>query len=107
MHDVTRGGLLETLLEISLLSRVGIELDASRVPIRSVVAQFAEAFQFDPLWMISSGTLAATVPHYKVVEVTGALTKMAVLSADVGRVTDGVGVHLLCKGETIHYHHTR
>jgi len=27
MHDVTRGGLLETLLEISTLSDIGIEID--------------------------------------------------------------------------------
>jgi len=32
MHDVTRGGVLETLLEIALLSNVGISIDASRVP---------------------------------------------------------------------------
>ena len=62
MHDVTRGGVLETLLEIALLSNVGISIDASRVPIPPIVSRFARAFQFDPLKMISSGTLAATVP---------------------------------------------
>jgi hydrogenase expression/formation protein HypE len=49
MHDVTRGGVLETLLEIALLSNVGISIDASRVPILPIVSQFAKAFQFDPL----------------------------------------------------------
>ena len=107
MHDVTRGGLLETLLEISLLSAVGIELDASRVPIRPVVAQFAEAFQFDPLRMISSGTLAATVPPSRVPEATGPLTKMGVLSADVGRVIEGGRVRILRKGETTDYRDIR
>jgi len=107
MHDVTRGGLLETLLEISHLSGVGIEVDASRLPIPPVVARFAQAFKFDPLRMISSGTLATTVPPDRLADVTGALTRMGVRSADVGRVTDGVGVRLLCKGETIHYHQIR
>ncbi|MBN2469005.1 MAG: hydrogenase expression/formation protein HypE [Deltaproteobacteria bacterium] len=107
MHDVTRGGLLETLLETSLLSSVGIELDASLVPIPSVVAQFAEAFQFDPLRMISSGTLAATVPADRLADASDALTKIGVLSAEVGRVIDGAGVHLLRKGEPTHYRHIR
>ena len=41
MHDVTRGGLLETLLEIAHLSGVGIEVDASRLPIPPVISRFA------------------------------------------------------------------
>ena len=107
MHDVTRGGLLETLLEISHLSGVGIEVDASRLPIPPMVARFAQTFKFDPLRMISSGTLATTIPPDRVGDVTGTLTRMGVLSADVGRVTDGVGVRLLRKGETIHYRQMR
>jgi len=62
MHDVTRGGLLETVLEIAYLSGVGIEIDNARFPIPPIVARFAQAFHFDPLRMISSGTLVATVP---------------------------------------------
>ena len=86
---VTRGGLLETLLEISHLSGVGIEVDASRLPIPPMVARFAQTFKFDPLRMISSGTLATTVPPDRVADVTGALTRMGVLLADVGRVAEG------------------
>jgi hydrogenase expression/formation protein HypE len=107
MHDVTRGGLLETLLEIAHLSEVCIEIDASRLPIPSVVARFAEAFEFDPLRMISSGTLATTVPPDKLADVTDALTKIGVFSTDVGRVTDGDGVNILREVETIHYHQIR
>jgi hydrogenase maturation factor len=107
MHDVTRGGLLETLLEISLLSSVGIELDASLVPIPSVVAQFAETFQFDPFRMISSGTLAATLPPSKVPEVMNALNRLGLLTADVGRITEGSGVRILRAGETTDYQDIR
>jgi len=107
MHDVTRGGILETLLELAQLSKVCIEVDDSRLPIPSVVGRFAQAFQFDPLRMISSGTLAATVPPDRIADVTGALTKIGTLSADVGRVTDGVGVRLHRKEETLHYRRIR
>jgi hydrogenase expression/formation protein HypE len=103
MHDVTRGGLLETLLEIAYLSAVGMEVDASRLPIRPVVARFAQALHFDPLRMISSGTLAATVPPDRVADVTDALKKMGIPLADVGRVIEGTGVRLLGREDTIHY----
>jgi hydrogenase expression/formation protein HypE len=107
MHDVTRGGVLETLLEIALLSNVRISIDASRVPIPPIVSQFANAFQFDPLRMISSGTLAATVPPDRMPDVSDSLRKAGVPFADVGRVTEGDGVLLLQKGENTHYREIR
>ena len=66
MHDVTRGVLLETLMEIAYLSEVGIEVDMSQIPMRSIVLRFTRAFKFDPIRMISSGTLVATIPPEKV-----------------------------------------
>ena len=107
MHDVTRGGLLETMLEMAYLSGLGMEVEASRLPIRPVVARFAQAFHFDPLRMISSGTLAATVPPDRVADVTDGLRKIGIFSADVGRVIEGAGVRLLGKEETLHYREIR
>jgi len=103
MHDVTRGGLLETLLEIACLSEVGIEIEFSRLPIPPIVSRFARAFQFDPLRMISSGTLAVTVPPERVDDVSRALEQLGTAFAFVGRVMEGTGVRVLHDGETIHY----
>lgn len=104
MHDVTRGGLLETLLEMASLSGVAIEVDASRLPIPAVVARFAERFRFDPLWMISSGTLVATVPAGRVAEVSRVLEQeRRVPFAFVGRVAEGSGVHVRRDGEVQHF----
>ena len=107
MHDVTRGGLLETLLEIASLSGVAIEVDAALLPISPVVSRFAKAFQFDPLWMISSGTLAATVPARQVAEVSRVLTETGMPFAFVGRIIEGAGVHVRRNGEIEHYHDIR
>lgn len=107
MHDVTRGGLLETLLEIAYLSGVGIELDGSHVPIAPVVSRFARAFMFNPMKMISSGTLAATVPSERVRNVSQALTELGMTFAFVGRVTEGVGVRVLQDGTSVHYREIR
>ena len=107
MHDVTRGGLLETLLELASLSKVSIEVDASLLPIPPIVSRFAKAFQFDPLWMISSGTLLATVPAGRAAEVTRALTETGIPFAFVGKVMEGSGVHVRCNGEIVHYRDIR
>jgi hydrogenase expression/formation protein HypE len=95
MHDVTRGGLLESLLEISLLSQVGMEVQVDQIPVWPEVAQFAEAFGFDPLRMISSGTLVATISSERVEAAVRALDEIGVAAYDVGQVIDGEGVRLL------------
>lgn len=103
MHDVTRGGLLETLLEMAYLSGNGIEIDGAQVPMPPVVSRFAQAFKFDPMKMISSGTLAATVPSERVKNVSQALTGHGMTFAIVGRVTEGTGVSVLKDGGSVHY----
>jgi hydrogenase expression/formation protein HypE len=107
MHDVTRGGLLETLLEVAYLSSVGIEVTTSLIPIRPVVARFAQAFKFDPLRMISSGTLVATIPEQKIKGAAQAMKLLGVPYADIGRVTLGNGVTIFEDGKQVEYHEIR
>lgn len=103
MHDVTRGGLLETLLETADLSAVGIEVHFDRIPIPEVVKQFSEAFGFDPLKMISSGTLVATVDPDHLEEVMGQLVENGISFADIGVIVPGKGVRIFKDDEIIHY----
>jgi len=103
MHDVTRGGLLETLLEIAALSEVGMQVDAQHIPIQRIVSRFAEAFQFDPLKMISSGTLVATIPSEYVESASRSLVEEGIHFADVGQVIDGQGVDITQQGQVLHY----
>jgi hydrogenase expression/formation protein HypE len=103
MHDVTRGGLLETLLEISYLLGVGIEVDASRLPIAPVIGRFARTFGFDPLRMISSGTLVATVSPGQTGAAVQALKEAGVPCVEVGRVTEGTGVRIVRDRQMVHH----
>lgn len=103
MHDVTRGGLLETLLEIAKLSEVGMQVDAQRIPIHRIVSRFAESFQFDPLRMISSGTLVATIPPEHVESASRSLLEKGIPFADIGQIIEGNGVKILKNGEVKHY----
>ena len=103
MHDVTRGGLLETLLEISYLSHVAIEFRTDTLPIPHIVRRFSEAFQYDPLRMISSGTLAATVPPRYKEAVAQSLTKIGRPFDFIGRVIEGNGVYVHGDATVTHY----
>jgi hydrogenase maturation factor len=103
MHDVTRGGILETLLEISRLSGVGLDIAYENIPITDIANRFSKAFQFDPLKMISSGTLVATVPPSKLVGARQALEEKNIRNAVVGEVTTGEDVAIRRSGEVNKY----
>lgn len=94
---------METLLEIADLSGVGIEVTFPALPIPPIVSRFAEAFGFDPLRMISSGTLAVAVPPERVEAVSEGLEELETPFAFVGRVTNGAGVRVHKDGETAYY----
>jgi hydrogenase expression/formation protein HypE len=103
MHDVTRGGLLETMLEIAQLSGVGLEVKAECVPIPDIVARFAQAFGFNPLKMISSGTLASTITTDKLEEAQQQLIEKQIPFAVIGKAVPGKGVKLIEKNQVTHY----
>jgi hydrogenase maturation factor len=103
IHDVTRGGLLETLLELAQRSEVGLQVHASQVLIHPVVSRFAQAFQFDPLKMISSGTLVATVPFELVEAASQSLVEKGISFADIGQVIEGSGVQIITDGQVTRY----
>jgi hydrogenase expression/formation protein HypE len=105
MHDVTRGGLLETLLEMALLSSVGIRVRYSSIPIPPVVSRFVNAFQFDPLKMISSGTLVAAVNPARLEESKAILIEAGIPFADIAEVIPGEGVKVIKDQRTIQYQH--
>ena len=107
MHDVTEGGLLETLLEIALLSDVEIRVDFDKIPVPPVAHRFAKAFDFDLIKMISSGTLAASIPPEKLPEAEKALEQAGVLFADIGTVHQGQGVKIAQEGRVDSYEEVR
>ena len=101
MHDVTRGGLLETLLEIVELSGVGLQVDYESVLIPRLL--ICSAFNFDPLKMISSGTLALTISAEHIEEAQQQLDEKQIPYAVIGKAVPGKGVQLIKENQVIHY----
>lgn len=103
MHDVTRGGLLETLLEVAKLSSLGIIVDADAILVPPIVARFSHAFHFDPLKMISSGSLVATISSSSVQRAAKSLNEKGIPFADIGIVGEGQGVNIIENGQSTSY----
>jgi hydrogenase expression/formation protein HypE len=61
LRDVTRGGLAAVLNELAAASRVGIEFDETKVPLRPEVNAACEMLGLDPLYVANEGKLVAIV----------------------------------------------
>ncbi|MEW6028891.1 MAG: hydrogenase expression/formation protein HypE [Chloroflexota bacterium] len=63
LRDATRGGLSAVLNELADASRVGIEFDETKVPLRPEVASACEMLGLDPFYIANEGKLVAIVPE--------------------------------------------
>lgn len=98
IHDPTRGGVVEALLEMAEASGKAFHVTATAIPVPPVVRRFADVFAFDPLRMISSGTLVVTVPAEKLPQALRAAEDLDLPFAVIGTVQEGRGVHL-CRSD--------
>jgi hydrogenase expression/formation protein HypE len=55
MRDPTRGGLSATLNEIATASKVGMEIEEARVPVREQVQSACEILGLDPVYVANEG----------------------------------------------------
>ncbi len=97
MHDATRGGVAEALLEMAHASGTYIEVYEEKMPVTTETLIFAEKLGFDPLWMISSGTLVISVSPEKEKKAIEILKNMGILASVAGKVigkgNPGVLIH--------------
>lgn len=86
MHDPTEGGVLAGLVELARAGGVDVAVDADAVPVRSETRALCEAMGVDPLRVLGSGGLLATVSPDEVDDALAALEREGITAADVGRV---------------------
>jgi hydrogenase expression/formation protein HypE len=63
LRDATRGGLSAVLNELAGSSKVGIEFDERKVPIRPEVNAACEMLGLDPLYIANEGKLVCILPE--------------------------------------------
>jgi hydrogenase expression/formation protein HypE len=62
LRDATRGGLAAVLNELAASSKVGIEFDERKVPLRPEVNAACEMLGLDPFYVANEGKLVAILP---------------------------------------------
>jgi hydrogenase expression/formation protein HypE len=86
MHDPTEGGVVAGLVELARASGVVLDVDRAAVPVREETRLLCDAVGVDPLRVLGSGALAATVPADHADEVLTALRAEGIEAGEVGRV---------------------
>ncbi|GAJ20682.1 unnamed protein product, partial [marine sediment metagenome] len=61
MHDPTEGGIANALWEISQAARVKILVEEKKIPINKETRSICNYYRLDPLYLIASGSLLATL----------------------------------------------
>jgi hydrogenase expression/formation protein HypE len=86
LRDLTRGGLAAALNELASASKVGVEFDETKVPVRPAVRAACEMLGFDPLYVANEGKLVCFVPEAAAEAVLGAMR-----AHPLGRETRRIG----------------
>lgn len=89
LRDATRGGLSAVLNELAEASKIGIEFEETKVPIRPEVASACEMLGLDPFYIANEGKLVAIVPEKWAEKILMAMrsSEFGRHAAIIGRVT--------------------
>ena len=101
MHDPTEGGVRAGIHEIAFASRVRLDVDLDRIPVREETAAFCRHFGIDPLGLIGSGALLVTVPGARVAALRRAWARQGIEGHLIGTVGAGRGVRATRRGHRV------
>ncbi len=89
MHDPTEGGVLCGLAEIAYASKTSLIVHLDKIKVLPTTSKLSSALGLDPLKMLSSGALIATVPRKYVDIALDALLKKGIEAYVIGEVVKG------------------
>lgn len=87
LHDPTEGGVATGVREIAAASGLGAVMDRELVPLLGATRAIASFYDIDPLGMLSSGTLLATVTAEKTDFVAAHARDAGIEVAIIGKLT--------------------
>lgn len=86
MHDPTEGGLIGGLTEVAYASNKTIEVWEDKVPVANETKIVCDALGIDPLKLISSGVLLASIPEDKLGRAIEVINSIGINASIIGRV---------------------
>ncbi len=88
LHDVTEGGLITALREVATASKLGLVVEAESVPLLPECAAICQALAIDPLGLLGSGALIATLPASEAPGALRALDRIGVSGWEIGQMME-------------------
>ena len=88
MHDITEGGVLGAVWELSEISGVGVELEEDKIPVSEVTRKICDHFGINYLRLISSGCMMIIVHPDREEAVMEAIRNVGVDVTRIGRVME-------------------
>jgi hydrogenase maturation factor len=101
MHDATEGGVLQALRELAVASGGRAVIDVDKLKIDEPVEAITKAVNLDPLRILSSGCIVASVPPSSVGGFEKAVEELRVQYSRVGYMERGSGEVVLKKGSVV------
>ena len=98
MHDVTEGGILGAIHELSLASACGVEVEIEKIPLGAAQQQVCACFGIDPLFSIGAGSLIITAHPEKANDVISHLQANDLKATIIGRMKEKSDGCYLLKG---------
>lgn len=87
MHDLREGGVFGGLWELAAATKVGLDIDIKRIPIRQHTIEVCEFFSLNPYLLRSGGALLALCEDGQ--RAVDALREKGIRADVIGRTTDG------------------
>jgi hydrogenase maturation factor len=103
MHDPTEGGVRAALHEMAYASSHRLVIDLDRIPVRPETDRLCRCFGIDPLGVIGSGALLATISPARTQRLLQAWKRQGVPAAVIGSVERGRGVRALSGGRAVRF----
>ncbi|MYD49430.1 MAG: hydrogenase expression protein [Chloroflexi bacterium] len=88
LHDVTEGGIVTALREVAAASGLGVVLEAESAPVLPECEAICAALGIDPLGLLGSGALVATMAASDVPRALRALDRIGVNGWEIGQMIE-------------------
>ena len=96
MHDVTEGGVVGAVYEMSVESGLGFEINSDSIPIDRSTEEICSKFSIDPLRLIGSGSLLIACPVENSGIIIKALASKKIRCSNIGTFLPRSGGRWIC-----------
>ena len=109
MHDPTEGGIATALHEVAQAAGVGLRIRRAAIPVLPECAEICAALGLDPLGLLASGALLATLDPARVPDALAQLETAGIPAAVIGDVTaeGGADVPVFARDELARFLESR